>query len=279
MTDRDCVDFLREALPRMRLRWEGHRNVRGQVCKRVARRMRELGVANTLAYRGYLEAHEEEWSTLRQLCRVTISRFYRDHGVFRVLEHEVLPRLASLARRRDDGTVAVWCAGCAGGEEAYTLALVWHLRVAPAAGGVRMRVLATDVDAEEIERARAGLFPTGALTELPEELLRVGFDETNGRYRVRDRFREGLEFQRSDLTQELPGGPFDLVLCRNLAFTYFDEALQAETAVRLASRMTPGGVLVVGKHETVPGGSGLVPVFGREWLYEWHAGAAAEHDG
>lgn len=272
MTDRECVDFLREALPRMQLRWEGYRNVRGQVCKRVARRMRELGVADALAYRDHLAAHEEEWSTLRQLCRVTISRFYRDHQVFRVLEHEVLPRLASLARRRNDGTVAVWCAGCAGGEEAYTLELVWQLGVAPSAGGARMRVLATDVDAEEIERARAGIFPSGALGELPEALLRAGFDETDGLHRVRERFREGLEFRRSDLTQELPEGPFDLVLCRNLAFTYFDEALQAETAARLASRMSPGGVLVVGKHETVPGGSGLVPMSGREGLYEHATG-------
>lgn len=266
MTDDECVQFLRWALPRMRLRWNGFRNLRRQVGKRITRRLRVLGVRDGAAYRDYLERYPEEWATLRELCRVTISRFYRDRAVFRALEIDVLPRLGERARneRRD---VAVWCAGSAGGEEAYTLALVWQLKVAPAVGDVRMRVLGTDIDEEEIGRARRGVFPSGALRELPRDLLEAGFDEVNGLLRIRDRFREGIEFRRSDLTRETPDGPFDLVFCRNLAFTYFDETLQAETATRLASRMTPGGVLVVGKHETVPELGGLVPISIPDGLY------------
>lgn len=265
MTDAECVDFLCWALPRMHLRWDGYRNVKGQVCKRIARRMRDLGMTRFPSYSDYLATHPDEWSTLRALCRVTISRFYRDHGVFRALETEVFPRLAERAQR-ERREIFVWCAGCAGGEEAYTLSLVWRLRVPAGIDDTPMHVLATDIDEEELERAREGAFPVGALRELPGDLLEAGFEEVSGLYRVRDRFRQGLEFHWGDLTQQMPHGPFDLVLCRNLAFTYFDEQLQTETARRLVTRLTDGGVLVVGKREEVPAASGLVPI-SREGLY------------
>jgi chemotaxis protein methyltransferase CheR len=151
----------------------------------------------------------------------------------------------------------------------YTLALVWQLRCAPLAVDVGMRVLATDIDDEELQRARNGVYPAGALKELPEDLLKGGFERVNGFFRIRDRFRQGVELRRSDLTRELPEGLFDLVLCRNLAFTYFDESLQAETLDRVSVRMAPGGVLVVGKHEVVPALNGLYPMSIPEGLYIW----------
>lgn len=267
MTDGECVNFLRWALPHMRLRWEGYRNVRGQVCKRVTRRMRDLGIADARTYSDYLSAHSEEWETLRTLCRVTISRFYRDRGVFHLLETEVLPRLAQHANRDRRG-ICIWCAGCAGGEEAYTLSLVWHLRVSPGMDRTPIHVLATDIDSEELERAREGVFPAGALRELPRDLLEAGFEKAQNLLRIRDGFRVGLEFCWGDLTQDAPRGPFDLVLCRNLAFTYFDEQLQTETAARITTRLHRGGVLVVGKHEKVPATRALVPI-SRQGLYAY----------
>ena len=77
MKDSDCVDFLQWALPRLGLRWPGFRKVRKQVCKRVDRRLRELGVPDAKTYRDFLEKHREEWSVLDSFCRIPISRFYR----------------------------------------------------------------------------------------------------------------------------------------------------------------------------------------------------------
>ena len=82
MNDRECIGFLQWALPKMRMRWSGFRKVRGQVCKRVSRRMAVLALPDATAYRAYLEVTPDEWITLATLCRVTISRFYRDRGVF-----------------------------------------------------------------------------------------------------------------------------------------------------------------------------------------------------
>src|SRR5918999_3370615 len=112
LTDVDCVSLLQWALPRLGLRWEGFRRPRRQVCRRIQTRIRELGLDGVAAYRTYLEAGPDEWPVLERLCRVTISRFYRDRGVWDVLRAELEPR-------------RIWSAGCASGEEAYTAALVW----------------------------------------------------------------------------------------------------------------------------------------------------------
>jgi chemotaxis protein methyltransferase CheR len=82
MQDAECVALLRWALPRLGLRWPGFRKVRRQVCKRITRRIRELGLADVTTYRERLESVPEEWPELDALCRITISRFYRDRAVF-----------------------------------------------------------------------------------------------------------------------------------------------------------------------------------------------------
>ena len=106
MKDEQCVRFLPWALPQLRMRWDGFRKVRRQVRKRLARRLRELGLADTEAYRDYLRRHAEEWHYLDTLCRITISRFYRDKGVYAALSEQVLPTLA--ARHSNAATSPSW---------------------------------------------------------------------------------------------------------------------------------------------------------------------------
>ena len=93
MLDEACIRFLQWALPHMRLRWQGFRRVRKQVCKRIGQRISQLSLTDELAYRDYLHSHDAEWQILAALCHVTISRFYRDKVVFNQLESELIPRL------------------------------------------------------------------------------------------------------------------------------------------------------------------------------------------
>jgi chemotaxis protein methyltransferase CheR len=259
VTDADCVAFLRWALPRLRLRWRGFRRIRRQVCRRVERRVRELDLAGLDAYRAYLEAELSEWETLDALCRVTISRFARDRGVFEFLGRTVLPALAGAARERDDALVA-WSAGCASGEEAYTLVLLWELEVGRDVPGVALHVLATDTDETMIERAERAIYPESSLRELSASWRQTGFVECGGSYRLRRELRRAVTIRRHDVRNRPPAGPFDLVLCRNLAFTYFELDLQQAVATRLARCVRPGGALVLGAHETLPEGTrGFVP--------------------
>jgi chemotaxis protein methyltransferase CheR len=246
--DDACVAFLQWALPRLGLRWAGYRRVRRQVCRRLGRRVAELGLPGLDAYREHLLAHPAEWEALRALTPVTISRFGRDRAVFAALGDEVLPALAAGARAERRARVRAWSAGCASGEEAYSLALLWDDRgLEPA-----LDVLATDVHPPVLARARAARYEPSSLRELPAALRARGFDAgADGALVVRPEHRRLVTVVRHDLREPPPAGPFDLVLCRNVAFTYFAPEVQAAVLQRLASALRPGGALVLGLHETL----------------------------
>ena len=109
----DCTSFLQWCLPRLQLRWAGFRKVRGTVCRRLHRRIRDLQLNGFPAYRAYLEAYPEEWRHIETCCRIPISRFYRDRAVFDSLGDRVMPALAQGAVDRDEDVISIWSAGCA----------------------------------------------------------------------------------------------------------------------------------------------------------------------
>ncbi len=260
MNDSEGVQFLQQCLPRLRLIWPGYRKVRRQVYKRLTRRMESLGAASLADYRAYLETHPEEWEVFDAACWISISRFYRDKGVFQSLEQEVLPELASnvLAAQRDR-TLRCWSIGCASGEEPYTLVLQWKFALEARFPEIRFAVLATDVDPDAIARAQRGCYSRSSLKDLPEA-WRAAFTETAGGFCLKPEFREPVTFLIQDIRKTRPDERFHLVLCRYLAFTYFDEDLQRQTVARIAERMVEGGALVLGNMETLPtGDTPLVP--------------------
>jgi hypothetical protein len=146
MKDDECVAFLKWALPRLHLRWAGFRKVRRQVCRRIGRRIAELELADLAAYRARLEADPAEWVILDTFCRIPISRLYRDRGVFDSLRDHILLALAKHLRAGGEPVLRCWSAGCASGEEVYTLNILWKLAVAPQYRDVALRIIATDVD-------------------------------------------------------------------------------------------------------------------------------------
>jgi chemotaxis protein methyltransferase CheR len=252
--DPEGVRFLQWCLPRLGLRWPGFRKVRRRVYKGIARRMRELGVSGLSAYRAHLEAHADEWIVLDGLCRIPISRFYRDRGVFQHLEREVLPELGRLAVARGDVELACWSIGCASGEEPYTLAIVWRLGAGPGFPGLRLRVLGTDVDPEGLARARRACYSQSSLKDLPPVYLERAFALVAQQWCLGEAYREDVAFAEQDVRRAAPAGPFHLILCRNMAFTYLDEAGQRDVLASIVARLVPGGALVVGRGETLPAG-------------------------
>jgi chemotaxis protein methyltransferase CheR len=265
----ECVAFLQEALPRLGLRWRGFRKVHGQVCKRLRRRMKELGVEGFAAYRKQLDNHPEEWTVLDGLTHITISRFFRDKSIFEALERRVLPDIAARARS-DKRQARFWSAGCASGEEPYTLKILWDLAAASAFPGVGSSVVATDVDETVLKRARKGCYSGGSLRELPEALLCQGFDHIGSLFCVRQQYREDVSFLLQDLRSEAPEGLFDLILCRNVAFTYFEAALQGEVLDRLVERLAQSGYLVIGAQEKLPHEmSCLIPLPGVPGIFRY----------
>lgn len=252
VSDTDCIALLQWAAPQIDLRWPGLRKVRRQVCRRLKERLRGLGLDGFAAYRARLEADPSEWRILDASCRITISRLFRDRGVFEAVRRQVLPDIAAGARREKRGARA-WSAGCASGEEPYTLKILWDLDLAPAVPGVALTVVASDVDPVMRERARRGCFEPSSLRELPPPLVEAAFDRQGALYCVRPEHRAGVEIVGQDLRTRAPEGPFDLILCRYLAFTYFAEPLQRRVLARLLDRLRPRGWLVIGTHERLPG--------------------------
>jgi chemotaxis protein methyltransferase CheR len=219
MKDVDCVDFLQWALPRLGLRWPGFRRVRGQVCKRIDRRIHTLGISGAATYMVYLGNHPGEWKVLDELCTVSISRFYRDRAIFDYLGDTLLPLVARRATTRTERTVRCWSAGCASGEEPYTLSLIWRQRISLQFPLATLAVLATDLDTKLLDRARRACYSASSLRELPQAWIDEAFVHRGDEYCLQDSWKSCVEFRQQDIRQDQPAGPFDLVLCRNLAFT------------------------------------------------------------
>ncbi len=260
MSGTTCGEFLQWALPQLRLSWGGFRRVHRQVCRRIAARVAGLHLADCLAYRQYLETHPAEWTVLDSFCRIPISRLVRERLVFERLASDVLPTLAEAAAARGAAELRCWSAGCASGEEPYSLAILWQLVLAPRFPALSLRVTATDVDEQLLERARAAIYRRSSLREVLDEWIAAAFTLCDGLYALRPEFRAAVQFHQQDVRRLLPVGLFDLVLCRYVAFTYFDESLQRRTLERLLTVLRPGGALVIGLKERLPSGvEGIEP--------------------
>jgi chemotaxis protein methyltransferase CheR len=233
--------------------------------------MDTLGLGDFAAYRAQLEADPTEWRILDECCHITISRFFRDRAVFETLRQRVLPDIAARAKREGRGAL-VWSAGCASGEEPYTLKIVWDIEVATSYPGVSLSIFATDVDEAMLARAREGCFEATSLHELPPHLVDEAFDRVDALYCVKARHRDGIEFIYQDLRLETPTPIFDLILCRYVAFTYFALPLQQTVLARIVDRLAPHGYLVIGGHEQLPKGDiGLSPLTGTPQIFEKRA--------
>jgi chemotaxis protein methyltransferase CheR len=252
VTDAALVAFLEWAVQGLGLRWTGLRNFRGTVRKRLVKRLAELGLADLDAYRTRLESDPSEWPVLEAMCRIPISRLYRDRAVYDLLANEILPERARVAVREGRSTIRIWSAGCASGEEPYTIAMVWHVGVAPRFPGLGIEILATDADDGMLARARRGAYGSGSVRELPAGLRDVAMEREGSLFVVRDELRAGITFRRQDLRRAMPDGPFDVVLCRNMLLTYIDEREHRPLLEQLIARLFPGGTLVVGSRETMP---------------------------
>jgi len=230
--------------------------------------MSDLQLSDLAAYRERLEADPTEWRALDECCHITISRFFRDKGVFEALYARVLPDIATRAKR-EGRDARIWSAGCASGEEPYTLKILWELEIAHSCRDVFLSLIATDVEATMLARAQEGYFEASSLHELPQHFVEQAFDRAGSLYCVKPQFRQGIAFVQQDLRSQAPAGCFDLILCRYVAFTYFALPLQQQILARLLAQLLPNGYLVIGTHERLPSnGPALTPLYGVPQVFQ-----------
>jgi chemotaxis protein methyltransferase CheR len=255
-------------LPQLRMHWPGFRKVRKQVCKRIQRRIRQLELADFDTYRDYLQTHQDEWPVVDHLCRVTVSRFFRDRVVLDHLRTDVLPALAQLAVNAGKKTLHGWSAGCAMGEEAYTLVLIWEKSTGNEFPQLDIKVIGSDIDALLLQRARRGCYAYSSVKALPQDWLESAFSLQGNRYCLKPELRSKASFIRQDIRNRGVSGPFHIIFCRNMAFTYFENALQLEILDYIHCNLVDGGALILGGHESLPEGySGFEPWSGQRAIF------------
>lgn len=238
-------EFLREACPPLDLEWRRYR--RRAARHRVRGRILELGLEDYGAYLERLRSDPEEGAALADRMRVTVTRFFRERERWKTLAETVLPSL--LASRSPEVPLRAWSAGCAGGEEPYTLAILWRWKVLPRHPGRSLHILGTDIDEPSLERARTALYSPGELREVLPEVRDRFFRRGDGLWTLLPEVVGMVEFCRHNLMTEPPPGTFDLVCCRYLPFTYFRRQRRVEAARRLRHSLAPDGALMIGAKE------------------------------
>ena len=219
---------------------------RSTLMRRVKHRMDQIGISNYPEYHEYLKQHHEEFAFLFNTILINVTGFFRDPPAWEYVSAEVLPRI--IAARGADEPIRVWSAGCASGEEAYTVAMVLVEALGMNQYRERVKVYATDVDDDALRKARQGTFVEKDLEEVPAGLREKYFEANGGRYLFRGDLRRTIIFGRHDLLQDAPISRIDLLVCRN-TLMYFEAETQGKILARLHYALDDAGFLFVGKAE------------------------------
>jgi PAS domain S-box-containing protein len=225
-------------------RWTGGdlgRYAQSVVLGGLRRRMRLHGLEELSHYSRLVVERGTEPSLLLAEILFAVSRFFREPGLFRHLEHEVIPRIFS--RRRPDDPVRVWAAGCGTGEEAYSVAMLLIERAASLSPPPPVEVLATDIHEPSLRRAEEGVYPEGIALDVGRERLSRFFIRVARGWEVGPALRRTVRFATHDLLKEPPPTRADLVLCRNL-LVHLGPEHRAEASRRLREALDAGGVLL-----------------------------------
>jgi two-component system, chemotaxis family, CheB/CheR fusion protein len=221
---------------------------RPTILRRLGRRMAATGCKSLDEYSTYVEEHPEEYRQLIAAFLIKVTEFFRDPELFDYLKEEVLPELIEEARE-EENQLRIWSAGCATGEEAYSLAILVSEVLGREAGLFNVRIFATDIDEDAVEFARRGVYPPSALKGLSEEQIGHYLVEEDGSYQVKKQIRGMIVFGEHDLAQRSPFPHVDLVVSRNVLI-YFSGELQRRALQLFAYSLRDGGYLVLGKAES-----------------------------
>ena len=216
--------------------------------RRVAKRLRHCNAVNVAAYLERLELDRDELDTLLATISIHVSQFFRNPDTFRILEQIILPDLCRRARAAGRTELTFWSAGCATGEEPYSLALLVDDL---AATDLDIRILATDISKPVLEAARSGRFDAIRMKEVPPAVLETYFRaDENGHYQLIERVHDKVEFLRHNIMTDSEYPVADLVLCRNVMI-YFTRQEQERILSRFAAALSEHGALVLGRSETM----------------------------
>ncbi len=218
------------------------------IIRRLSRLMATAGCETLKDYLRHLTAHPEAYQRLISTFLIKVTEFFRDPALFAQLRDNILPDIVDHART-NRAELRLWSAGCATGEEAYSLAIALAELLGDEIDTFPIRIFATDLDSDAIAFARRGIYPSSAFSEMPPALVTKYFTRVDDAFQIKKRIRNLTVFGEYDLGQRAPFPRIDLVLCRNVLI-YFTKELQQRTLQLFAFSLRGGGYLVLGKSET-----------------------------
>lgn len=245
------ADFQR-VLHAFELLWRGYRKVRKGAKRRLSALMQARGVASVVDLLERCRHDAALSEDVRRALAVSISRFFRDRRLWHVLETQVLPGIVGWGGE----AVRIWSAGCARGEEVYSLKILWHEWATSGAVLPRLELWATDFHCGLLEDARRGVYQRSSLKEVSAERQAAWFHEQpHDRLAVCDRLKEGILWRCHDMSLERPPSQgFHLVFLRNNLLTYYAPAVQQKAFAAVVDSLVDGGFLVLGRRERPPAG-------------------------
>jgi len=237
-------DLLQELAERRKLDFRGYKQTTLE--RRFRRRMFQLDVGDYASYAEYIRSHPDEVNQLLNTLLINVTEFLRDPPAWEIVRHEILPSL--LKKIKPGHSFRAWSAGCASGEEAYSIAMLLAEHFGSRIQDYDVKIYATDIDEEALNSARRGEYSLDQMRRL-RPAWRAKYFRGKETFRVNREIRRLVIFGRSNLAQDAPISHVNLLVCRNVLI-YFDSPLQNHILTRFHYALEPGGVLFLGKSES-----------------------------
>jgi len=241
---------------------------RSTVQRRIERRMSIHQIDKMITYTDFLGHNPQEVELLLKEMLIGVSSFFREPDEWELLKRQVLPKL--LAERSAGDMLRVWIAGCATGEEAYSLAIIFRetLEELSPAREITMQIFATDLDRDAIDKAREGVYPVSTADSVLPERLKRYFSQVERGYQIIKPIRDMVIFAQQNLIKDPPFTKIDILICRNLLI-YLNQELQKKLIPLFHYSLNPDGFLFLGSAESVGGYTNLFkPLERRSRLYQ-----------
>ena len=220
--------------------------------RRIAVRQRASGAATLQAYLTLVRRDPVERGQLVKALTIHVSQFFRNPSTFQALQHEVLPAILAEKERTGSRALRFWSAGCACGEEAYSLALLLRETAPGALGRYSTTIYGTDIEPECLRAAREGRYAAASLRSVPACWRQRYFARAGAGYAVGPALRDLVHFKRHNILDPAPFGRIDLLVFRNVLI-YMADSLQEQVLIGLHGALNAGGYLVLGKVEGLSG--------------------------
>ncbi|NOT10412.1 MAG: PAS domain-containing protein [Methylococcaceae bacterium] len=234
------------------------------IARRIERRMLQHSIDDTEVYVRYLKENPTEVRALFKELLINVTSFFRDAEAFNMLQKEVLPNLCK--DKPEFSQFRVWVAGCATGEEAYSIAIVLKEFMEETHQDFKVQIYSTDLDDKAIDIARAGIYPLNIAQDISQERLRRFFTKEDSGYRIKKEIREMVVFAIQNVIKDPPFTKLDLLSCRNLMI-YLESELQNRMITTFHYALKPDGVLFLSPSESIGNHTALFSSISRKWKF------------